>query len=124
MDHWIHAELNLSQGEEMKKLKVVGRSKYEYENIVGKYDINTILNAMVYDVKFPDGTISEYKANVIADNMYSQVHSEGFLHSILSGTLEFAKDTTAAQKGNKYIITKSGQRCMQKSTVGWNLLID
>ena len=55
--------------------------------------------------------------------MYSQVYSEGISHSILSGILDFSKDTTAIRKGNQYIITMSGQRCMQKSTVGWNLLI-
>ena len=55
--------------------------------------------------------------------MYSQVDSEGLLHSILSGILYFSKDTTAAQKGDQYIITKSGQGCIQKSTGGLNLLI-
>ena len=82
-----------------------------------------MLNTMVYDVKFPDGSIREYGANVIANNMYPQVDSESFLHSILSGILDFSKDTTAVYKGDQYTITNSGQRCMQKSTVGWNSLI-
>ena len=107
----------------MKKAKVVGRSKYDHININGKYDSNPMLNTMVYDVMIPDGSIREYGENIIADNMYSQVYSEGFLHSILSGILEFSKDTTAVWKGNQYIITMSGQRHMRKSTVGWNLLI-
>ena len=78
---------------------------------------------MVYDVEFPDGTIRGYGANISADNMYSKVDSEGFSHSFLSGILDFAKYTTAVQKGYQYIITKSGQRRMQKSTVEWKLLI-
>ena len=78
---------------------------------------------MVYDVKIPNGSIHEYGANVISDNIYSQVDSEGFLHYIFSGILDFAKDTTAVQKVDQYIITKPGQRCMRKSPVGWNLLI-
>ena len=56
--------------------------------------------------------------------MYSQVDSEGFSHSILSGIFISAKDTIAVQKCDQYIITKSGQCCMRKSTVGWDLLID
>ena len=78
---------------------------------------------MVYDVEFSDGSIRKYGANVIADNMYYQVDSEGFSHSILSVILDFAKNTTAVQKGDQYIITKSGQPRMIKPTVGWNLLI-
>ena len=34
----------------MKKVKIVGRSKDYYENIIGKYDSNPMLNTMVYNV--------------------------------------------------------------------------
>ena len=108
----------------MKKVKVVGRSKDNDGNIIGKYDSNPMLKIMVYNVKFPDGAIHKYRENGIFYNMYSQVYSEGFSYSILSEILDFAKDTTAAQKGGQYITTKSGQRCMQKSSFRWNLLID
>ena len=50
----------------MKKVKVIGRSKDNDGNIIGKYDSNPILNNMVYDVEFPDGTIRAYGANMIA----------------------------------------------------------
>ena len=62
----------------MKKAKVVGRSKDDNGNIIGKYDRNPLLNTMVYDVKIPDGSIREYRENIIADNIFSQVYSEGF----------------------------------------------
>ena len=73
---------------------------------------------MIYDVEFPDGSIRNYGENIIYDNMYPQIDSEGFLHSILSEILDFTKDTTAVQKGDQYIITKSGQPSMRKSTLG------
>ena len=93
--HWIHAELNLPQGEEKKKVKLFSRSKDEDVNIIGKYDTKPVLNTMVYGVEFPDGSIRKYWENVIADNMYSQVDSEGFLHHIISVILDFAKDKNA-----------------------------
>ena len=117
MDHWIYAKLKLPKGEEMRKVKVVSQSKHDNENIISKYDSNPMLNTMVYYVKFPDVSIRKYRANVIGENMYSQVYSECFLHSILYGILDYCRDTTSVQKGDQYIITKSGQRCMQKSTV-------
>ena len=78
MDHWTHDELNLPQGELMKKVKVVCWSKDNYGNINGKYDSNSMINTMVYDVVFPNISICKYRANLIASNMYSQVYSEGF----------------------------------------------
>ena len=107
----------------MNNVKVVFRYMDYDGNFIGKYDSSHMLNTMEYDVEFPDGCIHKYEANVITDNVYSQVNSEGFSHSILSVILDFSKDTTTVQKGDQYIITKSGQRRMQKSTVGWNLLI-
>ena len=95
IDHLIHAELNLPKGEEMKKLKVVGRSKGNDGNIIGKYDSNPMINTMVYDAEFPDASIHKYGENLIAENMYSQVYSEGFSCSILYRILDFTKDRTA-----------------------------
>ena len=75
----------------MKKGKVFCRYKYDDVNIIGKYDSNPILNTMVYDVMIPDGSIREYGANIIADNMYSQVYSEGFRTPSYLESLTFQK---------------------------------
>ena len=78
---------------------------------------------MVYDVQFPDGQIREYSANIIADNMYAQVDSEGFSHSILDSIVDYKKEHNAIDKADKYIYTKSKQRRLRKSTAGWKLLV-
>ena len=62
----------------MKKVKLVGQSKDDDGNIIGKYDSNPILNSMVYDVEFPDGSILEYRVNIIVENIYSQADYVGF----------------------------------------------
>ena len=46
--------------------------------VVGTYDNDPVINSIVYDVEFPDGTIREYAANVIAQNMLTQVDEDGF----------------------------------------------
>ena len=107
----------------MKKVELVGWSNDNNGNILDKCDSNPILNTVVYDVNFPDDTIREYRTNLIVDNMYSQVYYEDFSHSILSGILDFSKDTTSVQKGDQSIIINSGQHLMRKSTSVWNLLI-
>ena len=64
-----------------------------------------------------------YAANVIAENMWSQVDSDGFNQCLLDAILDYSRDDTAIPKDNKYIYTPSGQRRLRKSTIGWKLLV-
>ena len=41
--------------------------------LAGKYDDNSSLNSMIYDLEFSDGTVKEYNANIIAENILTQV---------------------------------------------------
>ena len=47
-DQWIHAELNLPQGELLRKAKVIGRTKDGNGDVIGSYDPNPFLNALTY----------------------------------------------------------------------------
>ena len=58
-DHRINAELKLTQYE-MRKVKVFSQSKDDNGHIIGKYDINPVLNTMIYDFEFSDGFIHKY----------------------------------------------------------------
>jgi hypothetical protein len=48
--------------------------------VAGAYDENPCLNAMIHKVEFPDRQLKDYAANVIAENMLTQVDSDG--HSL------------------------------------------
>ena len=120
-DMIINAELSLPQGELMQPAKVIGRYKDAHGKIVGTYDTNPLMNTLVYDVKFTDGDVREFSANIICENMYSQVDNEGFHHDILDSVVDCRKNSDAISNDNKYITTKSGQRRLRKSTVGWDM---
>ena len=122
-DMLINAELNLTQGEEIRNARVIGRSKGSDGNVKGTYHENPMLNTLMYDVEFPDGEVKEYSANVIAMNMYSQVDAEGHRTQLVEGIVDFRKDSSAISMADKYVMTKSNQRRMRKSTVGWKLLV-
>jgi hypothetical protein len=122
-DRLIHAELNLPQGENLRTAKVIGRSKTDDGEYIGTYDDNPLLNSMTYDVEFSDGEIREYSANIIAENMYSQVDANGHVHSLLDSIIDHSKDEKAIDKDDMYTTTKSGQRRIRKSTQGWKLLV-
>ena len=121
-DRWIHAEINLPQGESMQNAKVIGRATDQDGNVIGTYGYNPYSNTMVYDVEFPDVEIKEYSVNEIAENMYAQVDAEGFSHSLLDSILDFKKDVNAVDKEDMYVTNKSGQYRVFNTTAGWKLL--
>jgi hypothetical protein len=80
-DQYIAAEVMLPQGDVLVPAKVVGRKHDANGNPVGVGNSNPLLDSRVYNVEFPDGHIDEYAANIIAENIYSQVDSEGITFS-------------------------------------------
>ena len=122
-NQWINAELNLPQGEKFQNAKVISQSKYGNGVPIGSYDINPFLNTTIYDVGFPDGEICEYCANVISENMYSQVDAEGYRYQLLDNIVDHKQDGNAIHPNDLYINKKSGQKHMRQTTSGWNLLV-
>ena len=65
-DRYIESEVLLPRnGEELSSAKVISRVKDKNGKVKGSYNKNPILDTRVYDVMFPDGTVSQYAANVI-----------------------------------------------------------
>ena len=78
---------------------------------------------MLHDIEFPDGKIKVYSANIISENMYAQVDADGYVHNIIEEILDYKKDAPALDKQDMYIATKYGQRCIQKTNLGWKLFV-
>jgi hypothetical protein len=79
---------------------------------------------MIYEVEFPDGQIKEYAANIIAENMLTQVDSEGYSITMMDGIIDYKRDEkVAVANSEKYVVTRRGQRRMRKTTQGWKLLV-
>ena len=76
-DQIINAEVQLQLGEEMVNGKVIQRTIGPDGQVTGTYDNNPFLKSIIYDVEFPDGQVKEYAANIIAENMLTQVDSDG-----------------------------------------------
>ena len=92
--------------------------------VAGKYDDNPYLNSIMYEVELADGRIKEYGANIIAENMLTQVDSDGFSLSLMEGIINHKRDDSVAiPKMDKYITTSRGQRRLRKTTAGWKLLV-
>ena len=81
------------------------------------------MNSIIYDVAFPDGTVKEYAANVIAENIYRSVDINGIEQLSLDCILDHHKGEKAIPKSDGYLITKKGKRRMRKITIGWKILV-
>ena len=69
------------------------------------------------------GVVKQYAANTIAEASYSIIDDKGHSKAIFERILEHSKNGKAIDKADKYIITKSGNRRLCKTTIGWNILI-
>jgi hypothetical protein len=79
---------------------------------------------MIYEVEFPDGQLREYAANIIAENMLSQVDSDGYSITMMERIIDYKKDdTVAVHKNEIHAVTRRGQKRLRKTTQGWKLLI-
>jgi hypothetical protein len=123
-DKILQSEVSLQLGESTTVGKVPKRAIGPHGTVAGTDDKNPCLNTMIYEVEFPDGQIKEYAANVIAENMLTQVDSDGFSLMMMEAITDYRKDeATAINKTDKYLTTPSGQKRMRKTTIGWTLLV-
>jgi hypothetical protein len=123
-DRLINSEVALQLGDKMSIGKVSQRAIGPDGRTVGSYDDNPYLNSVVYEVEFPDGQVKEYAANVIAENMLTQVDSEGYSITMMEGIVDYKKDeATAVPKSEKYLVTRRGQKRLRQTTTGWKLLV-
>ena len=72
---------------------------------------------------FPNEKIQEYAVNIIVDNMFSQVDSEGFTITQLLEILDWSKDDLAVKTTSFYCTTSRGDRRMCHTICGLKLLV-
>ena len=70
--------------EEENRLSIVIKmSVNSYGKVVGNYNELLVLNTMLYDVQFPDGSIKPYSENIIAENISMQADGDRLHHQLL-----------------------------------------
>ena len=66
-----------------------------------------MLNTVLYDVEFNDGSVRQYTANVIAQNLFDQVDIDGYSLSRLEAIVDYRKENCALTKDQVNFKTKS-----------------
>eukprot|EP00980_Cylindrotheca_fusiformis_P014396 scaffold3830_cov85-Cylindrotheca_fusiformis.AAC.8 len=112
-DRLLNAEVLMQLEQGQSTGKVLRRATNVSGDTVGRYDENPYLNSMVYEVEFSDGQVKEYAANVIAENMLTQVDSDGYSTTIMKGIVDFKKDEeVAVSMEDMYIPTRTPHKIM------------
>ena len=91
-------------------------------NVVGKANSNPILDTRTYDVEFEDGDVTEFTANIIAENMYAQCDAEGNQYVLLDKIVDYRKDGHTLKAQDQMIVV-NGQESLRKTTKGWSLCV-
>ena len=71
---------------------------------------------------FPDGAVCQYAADIIAENMYSQVDSNGHHTLLLKEITDHRKSAMAVPIDEKFVVYKTGRKILIKTTKGWDFL--
>ena len=122
-DVLINAEVLLGYGDSAALARVIRQAVDSDGNVIDSWGSNPILNTLVYECEFDDGTIKEYSANVIAFNIYEEGDADGFSSSILYQIIDHKSSGEAVKLEYKYITTRTGTRRLRATTVGWSFLI-
>lgn len=68
-------------------------------------DHNALLSTLVYEVKFPDGAVKEYAANVIAENILRTVDRDNY-HNVYN-IIHHKRDESVVKIEEKFTISRN-----------------
>ena len=98
MDTYLGAEVNMPEGDGYQRAVVRKRKRDEEGRPMGQGNNNPILDTRMYEIEYPDGTLKEIQGNIIAQNILSQVDSEGHSYMLLDEISDHRSDGHAIQK--------------------------
>jgi hypothetical protein len=102
-DTLISAQVLLPKGDLLQPTIVCNKKTDHDGNPIGHYNTNPLLDTHVYEVAFPDGHCEEYAANIVAENIYSQVDPEDICFFML---IDHCKDNTAVNLNFEFTVMR------------------
>ena len=119
----VHMLLPGDDGESMVIGRVKDRKRNHDGKLIGITDPNPILNTVVYHIGSPDGTIQEYSANVIAENLWNQGDEDGNDYNLLYEIIGHRRTDDTINVNDGHYGTKTVKRKKVITTRGWELHI-
>lgn len=123
-DRYLASEVLINRGGETIRGTVKSRRKDLNGIPVGKANDNPLLDTREYQVEFDDGSEETYTANLVAENIYSQVDSSGHRLVLLNEIIDHRKDGRALVGDDGFYTDHSGTRRPKRTTAGWKILVE
>jgi len=123
-DTYLGAELLIPHGDAYVLGRVIKRLRDQDGNPVGTRHINPLLDTRQYEVQFGDGSIAEYTANLIAENIYSQNDTDGKRHLIFKEIIDHQHDSSALPPEDGFAVGYNGNRHRKKTTKCWDICVE
>jgi len=119
-DEYLTAQILLPVGGEMAKGQVTKHRRDHNGRPIGVRHSNPILDTREYEVQFPDGSTQSYLANVIAENLYSQVDAEGNQYAVMEEVIDHEYDASVMTEEDLKLIANGKKH---QTTKGWQLVV-
>ena len=117
-------ELTLDRGgdrpefaRENKRLKDANRRP------IGVANDNSILDSRMYEVEYRNGYVAAMASNIIADNLFSQVHQKVNIFVLIESIIDTRTENTQILQQDVLIITESGTKRIRNTTKVWEVCI-
>ncbi|MEM7375832.1 MAG: hypothetical protein AAF587_45000, partial [Bacteroidota bacterium] len=123
-DKYIGAQLLREVGDEIVTARVVKRARGADGQPIGRSHSHPMFDTRKYIIEYPDGAQEEYTANMIAENIYSSVDSEGKSFAIMKEITDHRRDNSALKPHEGFVISRNGNRVPKRTTRGWKLLVE
>ena len=78
----------------------------------------------LYEVEYPDGTTEQLAANIIAENILSQVDSEGHHYQVFTEVTANKRYGISIANVDGFINSSSGILHRKTTTCGWKVLVE
>jgi hypothetical protein len=121
-DAYVGATVDIQHKGEKRTARVKERARNEDGQFVGEANDNPLLDTRRYIVEFPDGEVSEYTANLIAESMIAQCDDHGYDVRLLDSIIDHKSDGNAVSDADRYFYNR-GRQYHKKTTAGWKLCV-
>jgi len=121
-DYYVGATIDVQHRGEFKTGRVTERARDADGQVTGEANSNPLLDTRKYTVEFPDGEVTEFTANIIAESMIAQCDANGNDVKLMEHIIDHRKDGTAIKDADRYFYN-NGRRYPKKTTAGWKLCV-
>ena len=116
---YLNMELALPREGDGPDLARVKRRKRDSDgNPIGRAHNNPILDTRVFEVEFCDGHTVAMTANAIAENLFSQVDSEGHRLLLMEEIIDHRRGSSAISLENSFVKSANGKKRRKETTKG------